>query len=123
MKEEIYALRGATSVDVDFPAEIDKAMKELFEALLEENDLKEEELAFVLLSQTSDLKSRNAAAAIRAAGYCAAVPLFCVQEAEINGMMPMVIRILVQVNHKSEKEPHMVYLRRTAALRPDLKKQ
>ncbi len=123
MNEEIYALRGATTVEVDFPREIDAAMKELFETILEENELKEEELAFVLLSQTSDLKSRNAAAAIRAAGYCASVPLFCVQEAEINGMMPRVLRILVQVNHKRNREPRMVYLRRTSALRPDLCKE
>jgi len=123
MSGEIYALRGAISVEMDSPIDIDKAVKELFCTLLEKNALKEEELSFVLFSQTSDLKTRNAAAAVRAAGFCKEVPLFCVQEAEINGMMEKVIRVLVQVNHRREKEPSMVYLGRTAALRPDLSKK
>jgi len=122
MSEEIYALRGATSVEGDDPAEIDGAVKELFEELLERNGLKEDELAFVLLSQTRDLKSRNAASALRRGGHCKSVPLFCVEEAETEGMMRMGIRMLLQVNHKREKEPHMAYLRRAAALRPDLSK-
>ena len=118
--EEIYSIRGAISVEMDSPEAVDSAVEELFSTILKENELKEEELSFVLFSQTHDIRTRNAAAAVRKAGYCASVPLFCVQEAEINGMMEMVIRVLVQVNHKREREAHMVYLGRTAKLRPDL---
>lgn len=122
MKESFYALRGATTVDVDTEKAIDEAVKELFTAILEKNKLKETELGFVLFSQTSDLRSRNAAAAVRKAGFCQAVPLFCVQEAEIDGMLERCIRVLVTVNHEALTEKHMVYLRESARLRPDLKK-
>lgn len=122
MSECIYAIRGATTVEFDSVSEIDKAVKELFSEILERNGIKEDELSFVLFSQTSDLRSRNAAAAVRKAGYCASVPLFCVHEAEINGMLDKVIRVLVQVNHPRKQEPVMVYLNRAERLRPDLKR-
>ena len=121
MNESIYAIRGAT-VEFDSVSEIDKAVKEMFSEILSKNSITEEEIAFVLFSQTSDLKSRNAAAAVRKAGYCSSVPLFCVQEAEINGMLDKVIRVLVQVNHPKNGEPKMVYLNRAEKLRPDLKR-
>ncbi len=122
MNESIYAIRGATTVEFDSVSEIDKAVKEMFSEILSKNSITEEEIAFVLFSQTSDLKSRNAAAAVRKAGYCSSVPLFCVQEAEINGMLDKVIRVLVQVNHPKNGEPKMVYLNRAEKLRPDLKR-
>ncbi len=122
MKESFYALRGATTVDKDEPLLVDEAVKELFSQLLEKNNLKEEELGFVLFSQTQDIKSRNAAAAVRKGGYCSYVPLFCVQEAEIEGMLERCIRVLITVNHEPLLEKKMVYLRESANLRPDLKK-
>ena len=122
MSECIYAIRGATTVDFDSVSAIDQAVKELIFTILDENGITEDEISFVLFSQTSDLRSRNAAAAVRKAGYCSSVPLFCVQEAEINGMLDKVIRVLVQVNHPRKQDPVMVYLNRAEKLRPDLKR-
>ncbi len=122
MSESIYAIRGATTVDFDSVSAIDNAVRELFFTILDENGITEDEISFVLFSQTSDLRSRNAAAAVRKAGYCSSVPLFCVQEAEINGMLDKVIRVLVQVNHPRKQDPVMVYLNRAEKLRPDLKR-
>ena len=109
-------------MDFDSVSAIDQAVKELFFTILDENVITEDEISFVLFSQTSDLRSRNAAAAVRKAGYCSSVPLFCVQEAEINGMLDKVIRVLVQVNHPRKQDPVMVYLNRAEKLRPDLKR-
>ena len=120
MNEEIYALRGATTVDDDFPAEVDKVVTELMERIYEENGLTDEDISFVLFSQTNDIRSRNAAAAFRIGCGADGIPLFCVQEAEIAGGLPHCIRVLVQVNHRREKEPRYVYLRGAGSLRPDL---
>ena len=122
MSECIYAIRGATTVDFDSVSAIDQAVKELFFTILDENGITEDEISFVLFSQTSDLRSRNAAAAVRKAGYCSSVPLFCVQEAEINGMLDKVIRVLVQVNHPRKQDPVMVYQNRAEKLRADLER-
>ena len=118
----ISALRGATSVEFDTREDIFNAVKELFTALMTENNLTDEDLCFVHFSQTKDLRSRNAAEAVRKAGFCSTVPLFCTQEADIEGAMPMVIRVLVQVNDKLKNPAKMIYLNRAAKLRPDFNK-
>ena len=118
--ECIYALRGAITVEKDFPKDIDEAVKELMDAIMSENELRDEDLASIVFSQTSDLKTRNAAAACRKAGYASNVPLFCCQEAEISGSLPLCIRVLITINHARKKEAKMVYLRGASNLRPDL---
>lgn len=116
-----YALRGATTVEMDSPAAMDEAVCELFDEILTRNELDPDDIVYIIASQTSDLKSKNTATCLRKTGRCDDIPLFCVQEAEINGMMPRVIRLMVVVGHEKEGEARMVYLRRAAALRPDLK--
>ena len=120
--KDTYAIRGATTVEIDNPAELDKALAELFAEILETNSLAVEDIACIILSQTHDLRSRNAATSLRKTGLVDGVPLFCVQEAEVNGMMERVVRMLVLVGHAPEGPVSMVYQRRAVALRPDLKK-
>lgn len=118
--EEIYAIRGAITVDKDFPIDIDDAVKLLMDTLMSENELTDSDLCSIIFSQTQDLKTRNAAAACRKAGYAHSVPLFCVQEAYVAGGLERCIRVLVTVNHKRNKEARMIYLKGAASLRPDL---
>ena len=54
MEENVYAIRGATTVEHDSPAEIDEAVRELMEAIYSENGITD-----------SDIRTRNAAAACR----------------------------------------------------------
>ena len=117
----MYALRGATTVDSDLPALIDEAVGEMMEYLLKENNLSEDSLVSVLFSQTKDLRSRNAAAACRKSGFCHNVPLFCVQEADIDGGLERAIRVLITVNGEKQ-DVKMAYLNGASNLRPDLKK-
>ncbi len=122
MDECVYALRGATTVAHDSPAEVDEAVGELMGRLYEENGITDRDAAFILFSQTRDIKTRNAAAACRAAGYGTLTPLFCVQEADIAGGLPLAIRVMVLVNHRKEREARMVYLRGASSLRPEYNK-
>ena len=116
-----YAVRGATTVEMDSPAAMDEAVCELFEEMLRRNELDPDDIVYIIASQTSDLKSKNTATCLRKTGRCDDIPLFCVHEAEITGMMPRVIRLMVVVGHEKTGDARMVYLRRAAALRPDLK--
>ncbi len=118
-----YAVRGATTVEMDSPAAMDEAVCELFDEMLKRNGLDTDEIVCIIASQTSDLKTKNTATCLRKTGKCDDIPLFCVQEAEINGMMPRVIRLMLLIGHEKTNEARMVYLRRAAALRPDLKKE
>ena len=123
MEENVYALRGATTVLHDSPAEVDEAVGELMSEIYRENGITDSDCAFILFSQTRDIRTRNAAAACRQSGYGTLTPLFCVQEADIAGGLPLAIRVMVLVNHKKEKEPRMVYLRGASSLRPEYKKE
>ena len=78
MEENVYALRGATTVEHDSPAEIDEAVRELMDTLYKENGISDADAAFILFSQTRDLRTRNAAAACRRSGFGTLTPLFCV---------------------------------------------
>ena len=118
--ESIYAIRGAINTDYDGVANIDREVKTMMDKLYEVNEITDDEVAFMIFSQTDDLRSRNAAAAFRASGRGERIPLFCVKEAEIYGGMERVIRVMVVINHARKKEPRHVYLGDTAELRPDL---
>ena len=123
MEENVYALRGATTVEHDSPAEIDEAVRELMDTLYKENGISDADAAFILFSQTRALRTRNAAAACRRSGFGTLTPLFCVQEADIAGGLPFAIRVMILVNHKKEREARMAYLRGAASLRPEYMKK
>ena len=114
----ICALRGATGVSEDSPEAIVKSVRECFEALLAENHLSEADLACILFTITSDLQSKNPAGALRESGHGSCVPLFCMQEPEIKGMMPRCVRILLVL--KEERSGLVpVYINGAERLRPD----
>ena len=50
MEESVYALRGATTVTHDSPAEVDEAVGELMERLYSENGISDSDAAFILFS-------------------------------------------------------------------------
>ncbi len=114
----ICAIRGAICVPKDVPELIETAAATLYREVLALNSLEEQEVAFLLITQTSDLKSRNPATGLRKAGYCASTPLFCMQELEIDGMLERVIRMMVVVNHSMEKTVP-VFMQGAEVLRPE----
>ncbi len=115
----ICAIRGAICVSSDEGTLIEQASAKLYKQLLKTNAIEESEVACLLITQTSDLKTKNPATGLRKAGYCSQTPLFCMQELEIEGMLERVIRMLVIVNHPLEScKP--VFLDGAEQLRPDL---
>ena len=117
--KRLYAVRGAVCTE-DSPEAIENAVKILFEKLYSQNNIQDDDLVSIQFTMTSDLKSLNPATALRKAGYGSSVPLFCSQEAEITGMLPKVIRVLI-TGYFDEK-PIPVYANGAEVLRPDLTK-
>ena len=116
------AIRGAISIQTDTPEQISLAVNQLFSELCKRNNLNENDFVCLIFSHTKDLRSLNSATALRQKGKCSNVPLFCVQEADISGALPQVIRIMALTDKNLEKVSH-VYLGKTAILRPDLTEQ
>lgn len=115
----ISAIRGAICVETDATDLIDAAICKLYQEVLHRNNLCETDVACLLITQTSDLKSRNPASGLRGNGFCATTPLFCMQELEIEGMLERVIRIMIIANRQVE-DVMPVFLDGAEKLRPDL---
>ena len=115
----MIAIRGATTVAQDTPEQIRGAVRELLEEIARANDLKEEQLVFLLFSNTEDIRSLYPAKAAREAGFVRPA-LFSAAEPEIFGSLRLCIRVMALA--EKEGEAHHVYLRGASNLRRDLKK-
>lgn len=116
------AIRGATTVSQNDADEIKKASVEMTRRIVEENDIKPDDIIMVFLTMTVDLTAYNAASAIRLGLNWQDVPFFTSQEPTIDGMLLRCIRILVQCHSDKQKsEVRHIYLGEAAKLRPDLK--
>lgn len=117
--QRILAVRGAVTLDEDTSPAIVAAMGELIDALENRNGFAHGNIVSLQFTQTADIRSRNAASALREArpGY-GSVPLFCSQEPGYDGSLPRTVRVLVTWYGKGPAEP--VYLGKSTTLRPDL---
>ena len=113
------AIRGATTVSADTPEEIRCAVKELLQAVQQQNNLNKEDILFILFSNTEDLRSLYPAKAARESGF-AGPALFSAAEPSIEGALRHCIRVMLLVDCSVDVKH--VYLRGAANLRKDLKK-
>ncbi len=120
MNPKLIAIRGAIQVTEDTREAIIKAVLELYDTICETNALQEEHMVSLMFSVTFDLQSLNPATALRSRNASFNVPLFCMQEPTITGMLPRTIRLMVNYYGNEEQKPTHIYLHGAARLRPDL---
>ena len=110
-------IRGATTIAQDEKEEIKKAVRELLEQIESRNALKRDEVMSIVFSSTSDIHSYYPAKAAREAGF-ESCSLFSAQEPEIEGGLPLCIRVMLFV--EKNLRPNHVYLRGARVLRKDI---
>ncbi len=115
----VRAVRGAIQVAENSAAAIRAASLRLTTELLARNALAPERIISLVFSVTRDLTRASPAEAARALGL-PAVPLFCLQEAEVEGSLPRVIRALLTYTEEQGRLAVPVYLDGAENLRPDL---
>lgn len=116
----IRAVRGATQLTADDPAEMTDAVVELLTAMLDRNGLSPDDLISVIFTSTPDLKSAFPAAAARTL-QIGDVPLLCAQELDVDGALPRVVRVLAHAElDRPRAEVVHVYVRGAESLRLDL---
>jgi chorismate mutase len=116
----IRAVRGAIQVAENAPGAIGAAVTRLVAEMLRVNVVAEEMIVSLIFSVTEDLTAANPATALRGKGF-AATPLFCTQEARVDGGMPRVIRVLLTWEQGAfRREAVPVYLDGAELLRADL---
>ena len=115
----IRAVRGAIGIEQNERREIYAGSHRLVREILHRNKIEEQQIISILFSVTKDLNKGNPATGLRAHGF-ADTPLFCLQEADIEGAEPGILRVLVTYSADGVSVPVPVYLGRAAELRPDL---
>ena len=117
--QQLFALRGAISVEHNDAQDILDATTELMQAIMSRNSLQPESVVSCIFTATNDLNAEFPAVAARAIGF-QNVPLLCAREIPVPRSMPRVIRVLIHYHADEDHEPVHVYLGDARALREDL---
>jgi chorismate mutase len=115
----LFALRGATTVDVNDADAILSATELLLREIMSRNDLVPEDVVSCIFTLTEDLDAEFPAVAARRIGFDR-VPLLCAREVPVPGSLPRVIRILMHYYADESHETRHVYLGEARRLRSDL---
>lgn len=110
------AIRGAITIEQDTKEEIISAVKELLEAICAKNSLNKDDIISIIFSSTADIHSFYPAKAARISGFNC--PFFSAQEPEINGSLPLCIRVMIFTD--TTEKPYHVYLKGAKVLRKDI---
>ncbi len=116
----MIGVRGAITVNENSKSDILESTKVLLIAILESNNIKNDDIISIYFTATKDLTKIYPAVAARDIGLvdCA---LLCGQEMYVEKSLNKCIRILIHVNSTScQKEAKHVYLREAKSLRPDI---
>lgn len=121
MEKRLAAFRGAVCVE-NTPESITENVCLMCRELFSRNSIKADDIVSLQFTITKDITKLNPATALRR-GVCGldvtAVPLFCSQEAEIEGGMPLVVRALLTAYTDEGLERRNIYLNGAEKLRPD----
>ena len=113
-------VRGATTVESDTREEVLKATRQLLALMIRLNGIEPADVASAIFTTTADVRAEFPALAARQMGWID-VPLICTHEIDVPGSLRLCVRILVHWNtDKPSREIQHVYIKKAAALRPDL---
>ena len=115
----LFALRGATTVDVNDAQAILGATETLLREILERNEMAIDDVVSCIFTLTDDLDAEFPAVAARTLGFDK-VPLLCAREVKVPGSLPMVIRVLMHYHAAETHRSQHVYLGEARKLRQDL---
>jgi chorismate mutase len=117
-EKRLYALRGAACCRNE-GADIREQVAALYDELLRENRLEEEDIVSLVFSLTPDLDAKNPAAALRESGRAEGLALFVCAEAPVKGGLERTVRALLHCYLPPGSRPRHVYRNGAEVLRPD----
>lgn len=117
----IRGLRGAVTIASDTPELVWEESVKLTLKVAEENNVKPENIASIIISTTPDITSAFPAKSIRLMEDWQYVPIMCMHEMNVDGALPLCIRVLIHANTNiPQHEIKHIYLNDAVKLRPDL---
>jgi chorismate mutase len=116
-------IRGATTVDDNTAEEILEGTRDLLTRMIAANDIKQEDVASVLFTTSTDLTAEYPALAARHMGWHDAA-LMCGHEMAVPHGLKRCIRVLILWNtSRTIEEIQHIYIRGAVNLRPDRNSQ
>lgn len=119
--KKINGIRGAVC-SKNTEEEITKNVCELCDKIFTENKINSTDIVSIQFSITKKITKLNPASALRKGKLSidvSEIALFCTQEAEIEGMLENVIRVLVTAYVEENSVKKNIYLNGAEKLRPD----
>jgi len=114
----IVSVRGATTVNSDTKKEIEIKTKKLLEQIFFSNNIRKEDILFIVFSSTEDLKSFYPATVARKDFGLINESLFSTTEPKIKNNLKLCIRILIVFKSKTpQKNLKFIYLENAKNLR------
>ncbi len=114
-------IRGAITLEKNDAQDIEEATVELIQKLLDDNQIKSEQISHVIFTLTNDLTAAFPAKFARIHFRWDFVPMMCFNELNIDGALGKCLRVLIVVNtDKKQDEIVHAYLKDAKKLRPDL---
>lgn len=114
-----YAIRGAITAETNEVDSILNATKEMLKSIIDNNNLKFDDIVSMFFTTTKDLNAVFPARAARELGITNSA-LMCAHEMEVPNALPMCIRVMIHVFCENGFKPNHCYLRGAKILRPDL---
>lgn len=117
----VRGVRGATTVEANTYAALERAVLELMEEIEAQNDIDPREIVSATFSATTDIDVVFPAKIARSRLHWEHVPLLDVQQMYVEGSLERCIRVLIHVNTPLEQHQiKHIYLNGARDLRPDL---
>ncbi|MDP6055560.1 MAG: chorismate mutase [Dehalococcoidia bacterium] len=121
MATKVRGVKGATTTTGTTAEDVLEATEQLLNAMIEANDIDQDDVAAVQFTTSPDLVAEFPAVAARERLGWNDVPLMCGHEMDRPGALTQCIRILILWNtEKAQNEVMHAYLNDAATLRPDL---
>lgn len=120
MSMSVLALRGAITLERDERDHLIERVTRLLSEMISRNAVDHDDLISILFTATPDVHSGFPAVAAREMGL-GDVPLMCAQELDIDGAMPLCVRVMMHLaTTRTRAELRHVYLEQARGLRDDL---
>ena len=117
----LRGIRGAASVEENTKEEIWKTALLLMTKLMSSNQLNFSQVGAAIFSSTPDLTAAFPTTGVRTLPSFSLIPLFDTQEVDVEGSLPMCIRVLLLVDiDVNQRDVVHIYLGEARKLRPDL---
>lgn len=120
--KKLFAVRGATTSE-NTKDSIIKNTRDMCQEIFFQNNISACDIVSINFSVTRDINALNPCTALRTCDVgldTSGVALFCTQEAEIIGMLPRVIRVMIYVYLNDDSKVKPVYINGAQVLRPDI---